>query len=86
MKITKRIGAVLIASLLFTACASGPLTTREKGAGIGAVGGAAVGGILSQSWWALFWEQFWAESAEEFWATKCRIGNGSKKKTNACAT
>ena len=27
-------------------CASGPLTTREKGAGIGALGGAAVGGII----------------------------------------
>ena len=51
MKITKRIGAVFIASFLLVSCASGSLTTREKGAGIGAVGGATVGGILSQSWW-----------------------------------
>ena len=27
-------------------CAGGNLTTREKGAGIGALGGAAVGGII----------------------------------------
>ena len=27
-------------------CSSGGLTTREKGAGIGALGGAAVGGII----------------------------------------
>lgn len=27
-------------------CAGGDLTTREKGAGIGALGGAAVGGII----------------------------------------
>jgi outer membrane lipoprotein SlyB len=28
---------------------SGPLTTREKGAGIGALGGAAVGGIIGSA-------------------------------------
>ena len=27
-------------------CSGGPLSTREKGAGIGALGGAAVGGII----------------------------------------
>ncbi len=27
-------------------CAGGPLTAREKGAGIGALGGAAVGGLV----------------------------------------
>jgi phage tail tape-measure protein len=27
-------------------CAGGPLTAREKGAGIGAVGGAAAGGLI----------------------------------------
>jgi hypothetical protein len=27
-------------------CAGGPLTTREKGAGIGALGGAAAGGLI----------------------------------------
>jgi outer membrane lipoprotein SlyB len=34
--------------LLMTAlgCSGGSLTTREKGAGIGALGGAAVGGII----------------------------------------
>ena len=29
-------------------CSSGGLTTREKGAGIGALGGAAVGGITGR--------------------------------------
>src|SRR5947207_15902735 len=28
------------------ACCGGPMTTREKGAGIGALGGAAAGGII----------------------------------------
>jgi phage tail tape-measure protein len=51
MKITKQImnkGSILVfASALFAAgCAGGPLTTREKGAGIGALGGAAAGGII----------------------------------------
>jgi uncharacterized membrane protein len=27
-------------------CAGGPLTTREKGVGIGALGGAAAGGLI----------------------------------------
>jgi uncharacterized protein YqgC (DUF456 family) len=30
-------------------CAGGPLTAREKGAGIGALGGAAVGGIIGNA-------------------------------------
>jgi uncharacterized protein YqgC (DUF456 family) len=30
-------------------CAGGPLTAREKGAGIGALGGAAVGGIIGNT-------------------------------------
>ena len=34
---------VLLSSM---GCAGGSLTTREKGAGIGALGGAAVGGII----------------------------------------
>ena len=38
--------ALFIGSLLFAACSGGPLTTREKSAGIGALGGAAVGGII----------------------------------------
>src|SRR5712692_5564793 len=49
MKTTKIRGAgtLLLAGTLFAAgCAGGPLTTREKGAGIGALGGAAAGGII----------------------------------------
>jgi hypothetical protein len=39
--------ALLLAGVLFaTGCAGGPLTTREKGAGIGALGGAAAGGLI----------------------------------------
>jgi phage tail tape-measure protein len=37
---------VLAGSLLVAGCAGGPLTTREKGAGIGALGGAAAGGLV----------------------------------------
>jgi outer membrane lipoprotein SlyB len=36
-------------TLAFTGCAGGPLTTREKAAGIGALGGAAVGGIVGST-------------------------------------
>jgi hypothetical protein len=46
----KRISKVsifLLAGTLFAAgCAGGPLSTREKGAGIGALGGAAAGGLI----------------------------------------
>ena len=46
----KHFGTLLIAVLwlsAITGCAGGNLTTREKGAGIGALGGgAAVGGII----------------------------------------
>ncbi|MGH7794569.1 MAG: glycine zipper domain-containing protein [Candidatus Binatia bacterium] len=38
----------LLATLL-TGCAGGSLTTREKGAGIGALGGAAAGGIIGSA-------------------------------------
>jgi phage tail tape-measure protein len=41
-----RIGAVVLAAILLVGCSGGPLTTREKGAGIGALGGAAAGGII----------------------------------------
>src|SRR5262252_8954273 len=37
-------GLVLLASI--AGCAGGSLSTREKGAGIGALGGAAAGGII----------------------------------------
>jgi phage tail tape-measure protein len=33
-------------TLLLSGCSGGPLSTREKGAGIGALGGAAAGGII----------------------------------------
>ena len=51
MKVKKyfvRKGSILVmAGTLFAAgCAGGPLTTREKGAGIGALGGAAAGGLI----------------------------------------
>src|SRR5262245_44289659 len=38
-------GTVLIGALV-TGCAGGPITTREKGAGIGAFTGASVGGLM----------------------------------------
>ena len=36
----------LAGTLLMAGCAGGPLSTREKGAGIGALGGAAAGGLI----------------------------------------
>ncbi|HVO91615.1 MAG TPA: glycine zipper domain-containing protein [Terriglobales bacterium] len=45
----KRTLAMLAAAVVLTTivgCAGGNLTTREKGAGIGAFSGAAVGGII----------------------------------------
>jgi phage tail tape-measure protein len=38
--------AFLAGALLLAGCAGGPLSTREKGAGIGALGGAAAGGLI----------------------------------------
>ena len=38
--------AVGLTTMAAAGCAGGPLTAREKGAGIGALGGAAVGGVL----------------------------------------
>ena len=47
MKTTHITGITLLTgALFFTGCAGGPLSTREKGAGIGAVGGAAAGGLV----------------------------------------
>jgi phage tail tape-measure protein len=37
---------LLAATLMVAGCAGGPLTTREKGAGIGTLGGAAAGGLI----------------------------------------
>jgi len=47
MTISKQIstGSLLLAAVL-AGCAGGDLTTREKGAGIGALGGAAAGGLI----------------------------------------
>lgn len=43
-------GAALIAAaVLLSGCSGGSLTTREKGAGIGALGGAAAGGIIGSA-------------------------------------
>lgn len=36
-------------ALIVAGCAGGPLTTREKGAGIGALGGAAAGAIVGSA-------------------------------------
>jgi len=45
--LVKGVGVTAIASiLLLSGCSGGPLSTREKGAGIGALGGAAAGGII----------------------------------------
>ena len=45
--------SIAVAALSLTAliggCAGGPMTTREKGAGIGAVGGAVVGCLVAFS-------------------------------------
>ena len=38
--------AAILLSVTTVGCSGGGLTTREKGAGIGALGGAAVGGII----------------------------------------
>jgi outer membrane lipoprotein SlyB len=46
MKRTLTIVAVVFTLTAIVGCAGGDLTTREKGAGIGALGGAAVGGII----------------------------------------
>jgi outer membrane protein with glycine zipper len=40
---------LLAGTLVVAGCAGGPLTTREKGAGIGALGGAAAGGIIGSA-------------------------------------
>ena len=50
-QITTNIAATtLIFGLISLAgCSGGPLTTREKGAGVGALGGAAVGGLIGSA-------------------------------------
>jgi outer membrane protein OmpA-like peptidoglycan-associated protein len=47
MKTGKNLLALyLLSALAFAGCAGGELSTREKGAGIGALGGAAAGGLI----------------------------------------
>jgi hypothetical protein len=45
-KFTTKAPALALTGLLLAGCSGGPLTTREKGAGIGALGGAAAGGLI----------------------------------------
>ncbi len=45
----KSLAVFTVAALLGVGCAGGPLSTREKGAGIGALGGAAAGGIIGSA-------------------------------------
>lgn len=40
---------ILTISVATAGCAGGPMTTREKGAGIGALGGAAAGGLIGSA-------------------------------------
>ena len=40
------IAAITLTAMSVAGCAGGPLTTREKGVGIGALGGAAAGGLI----------------------------------------
>src|SRR5215510_11131996 len=42
-------GLLLAAVVAVWGCSGGELTTREKGAGIGALGGAAAGGIIGSA-------------------------------------
>jgi outer membrane protein OmpA-like peptidoglycan-associated protein len=48
MRNTNRLSttALLLVAAVLSACAGGEITTREKGAGIGALGGAAAGGLI----------------------------------------
>jgi uncharacterized membrane protein len=41
--------AIVAITAAAAGCAGGPMTTREKGAGIGAVGGAAAGGLIGSA-------------------------------------
>ena len=41
--------ALLSATVLLAGCSGGSLSTREKGAGIGALGGAAAGGLIGSA-------------------------------------
>ena len=43
------VASITLVATLVAGCAGGALTTREKGAGIGALGGAAAGGIIGSA-------------------------------------
>jgi Glycine zipper len=43
------VGIKVIALLVLSGCSGGALTTREKGAGIGAVGGAGAGALIGSA-------------------------------------
>jgi len=49
-KSTRNLLLIPVAAIFLVAgCAGGSLTTREKGAGIGALGGAAAGGLIGSA-------------------------------------
>ena len=48
-KFSQSVVAIGLIATLAAGCAGGSLTTREKGAGIGALGGAAAGGIIGSA-------------------------------------
>ena len=48
-KLAKTVLGIGVAATLMAGCAAGGLTTREKGAGIGALGGAAAGGLIGSA-------------------------------------
>ncbi|HLN86957.1 MAG TPA: glycine zipper domain-containing protein, partial [Candidatus Limnocylindrales bacterium] len=48
--VVKSAGVALVTvTVALAGCSGGPLSTREKGAGIGALGGAAAGGIIGSA-------------------------------------
>jgi uncharacterized protein YcfJ len=48
-KTSRGIAALGLAVTMAAGCAGGPLSSREQGAGIGAVGGAAAGGLIGSA-------------------------------------
>ena len=70
----KNIPPLLLAGAVFVSgCAGGPLTTREKGAGIGALGGAAVGGLIGSAVGHPAAVSGWARELSS--AISCRVRN-----------
>jgi hypothetical protein len=48
-KMSRWAAAIAITGVCAVGCAGGPMTAREKGAGIGALGGAAAGGLIGNA-------------------------------------